>query len=151
MRLLHPWNFPGKSTRVGCHFLLQGIYPTQGLNLGLPHCRQTLYLLSYQGRLYTKLTPYTKINSKWIKKSIYKTINPKTLRGKHRKNTLWHCCGSVIKWCPKLCNSVDCSRPGFSVLHYCLQFAKTHVHWIGDAIQPSHLLLPPSPPAFNLS
>ena len=48
-RLLHPWNFPGKSTGVGCHFLLQGIFPTQGSNLGLPHCRQTLYHLSHQG------------------------------------------------------------------------------------------------------
>ena len=48
-RLLCPWNFPGKSTGVGCHFLLQGIFLTQGSNLGLPHCRQTLYLLSHQG------------------------------------------------------------------------------------------------------
>ena len=39
---------------VGCHFLLQGIFPTQGSNLGLPHCRQTLYCLSYQGsHIYT--------------------------------------------------------------------------------------------------
>ena len=45
-RLLSPWNFPGKSTGVGCQFLLQGIFPTQGLNLGLLHCRQTLYRLS---------------------------------------------------------------------------------------------------------
>ena len=41
--------FPGKSTRVGCHFLLQGIFLTQGSNPGLPHCRQTLYHLNYQG------------------------------------------------------------------------------------------------------
>ena len=41
--------FPGKNTGVGCHFLLQGIFPTQGLNLGLPHCNQTLYHLSHQG------------------------------------------------------------------------------------------------------
>ena len=47
--LLSPWNFPGKSTGVGCHFLLQGIFLTQGSNPGLPHCRQTLYCLSYQG------------------------------------------------------------------------------------------------------
>ena len=40
--LPHPWTFPGKSTGVGCHFLLQGIFPTQGSNRGLPHCRQTL-------------------------------------------------------------------------------------------------------------
>ena len=38
-----PWDSPGKNTGVGCHFLLQGIFPTQGLNLGLLHCRQTLY------------------------------------------------------------------------------------------------------------
>ena len=41
--------FLGKSTGVGCHFLLYGIFPTQGSNPGLPHCRQTLYRLSHQG------------------------------------------------------------------------------------------------------
>ena len=46
---LHPWDFPGKNTGVGCHFLLQGIFPTQGSNPGLPHCRQTFYCLSNQG------------------------------------------------------------------------------------------------------
>ena len=51
-RLLCPWNSPGKNTKVGCHFLLQGIFPTQGFNLGLPHCRQILYHLSYQGSRY---------------------------------------------------------------------------------------------------
>ena len=40
---------PGKNTGVGCHALLQGIFPTQELNPGLPHCRQTLYHLSHQG------------------------------------------------------------------------------------------------------
>ena len=50
-RLLCPWDFPGKNTGVSCHFLFQGIFPTQGLNLGLPHCRQTLYHLSHQGSL----------------------------------------------------------------------------------------------------
>ena len=54
-RLLHPWDFQGKSTGVGCHFLLQGIFPTQGPNPGLSHCRQTLYRLSHQGRIYRKL------------------------------------------------------------------------------------------------
>ena len=49
-RFLRPWDFPGKNTGVGCHFLLQEIFPTQGLNPGLPHCRQTLYRLSHQGR-----------------------------------------------------------------------------------------------------
>ena len=48
-RLLHPWGFPGKNTGVGCRFLLQEIFPMQGSNPGLPHCRQTLYHLSHQG------------------------------------------------------------------------------------------------------
>ena len=40
---------PGTNIRVGCHVLLQGIFPSQGLNPGLPYCRQTLYQLSHQG------------------------------------------------------------------------------------------------------
>ena len=44
-----PRNFPGKNTGVGCHSLLQGIFLTQGLNLGRLHCRQILYQLSHQG------------------------------------------------------------------------------------------------------
>ena len=47
-RLLHPWDFPGKNTGVGCHFILQEIVPTQGLNSGLPHCSQMLYHLNHQ-------------------------------------------------------------------------------------------------------
>ena len=47
-RLLCPWDSPGKNTRVGCHSILQGIFPTQGSNLGLPHCRQILYYLSHR-------------------------------------------------------------------------------------------------------
>ena len=48
-QLLCPWNSPGKSTGVGCHFLLQGIFLSQGSNPGLLHCRQMLYPLSHQG------------------------------------------------------------------------------------------------------
>ena len=44
------WDFAGKSTGVGCHSLLQEIFLTQGLNPGVPHCRQMLYCLSHQGR-----------------------------------------------------------------------------------------------------
>ena len=47
-RFLCPWDFPSKNTRVGCHFLFQEIFPTQGLNPGLPPCRQTLNHLSHQ-------------------------------------------------------------------------------------------------------
>ena len=54
-RFFHPWNFPGKNTGVGCHFLLQTIFPTQGLQPVLPHCRQMLYRLSHQGSHYRGL------------------------------------------------------------------------------------------------
>ena len=51
-RLLCPCDFPGKNTGVGCCFLLQGIFLTQGSNPGLLHCRQILYQLSYEGSSY---------------------------------------------------------------------------------------------------
>ena len=53
--------------------------------------------------------------------------------------------------CPSLCDPMDCSTPGFPVHHQLPELAQTHVHRVGDAIQPSHPLLSSSPPAFNLS
>ena len=50
-----------------------------------------------------------------------------------------------------LCDPMACSTPGFPNLHHLLEFPQTHVHWFGDAIQPSHPLSSPSPPAFKLS
>ena len=58
---------------------------------------------------------------------------------------------SVSQSCPTLWNPMDCSTPGFPVHHQLLEFTQTHVHWISDAIQPSHPLSFPSAPAFNLS
>ena len=57
---------------------------------------------------------------------------------------------SVTQSCLTLCDPMDCSMPGFPVHHQILEHAQTHVHRVGDAIQPSHPLLFPSP-AFNLS
>ena len=62
-RLLCPWDFPGKDTGVGCHFLLQGIIPTHGSNLGLWHWRQILYQLSYKGSPLIHLNKYWKVIS----------------------------------------------------------------------------------------
>ena len=58
---------------------------------------------------------------------------------------------SVAQSCLILFDPMDCSTPGFPVLHQLLELAQTHVHRISDAIQPSHPLSSPSPPAFNLS
>ena len=52
-----------------------------------------------------------------------------------------YCC-SVAQSCPALCDPMNCSVPSFPVLHYLPEFAQTHVHWVGDGIQPSHPLLP---------
>ena len=58
---------------------------------------------------------------------------------------------SVAQSCPALCDRMDCSMPGFPVHHQLSELAQTHVHGVGDAIQPSHPLSSPSPPTFNLS
>ena len=58
---------------------------------------------------------------------------------------------SVTQSCPTLCNPMDCSTPGFPVHHQLQELVQTHVHRFGDAIQSSHPLPSPSPPAFNLS
>ena len=60
-RLLHPWDSPGRNTGMGCHFLPQEIFPTQGSNLGLPYCRQTLYHLSHHGskKMHTRVCKHT--------------------------------------------------------------------------------------------
>ena len=58
---------------------------------------------------------------------------------------------SVAHSCPTLCNPMNCSTPGLPVQHQLLEFTQTHVHPVGDAIQPSHPLSSPSPPASNPS
>ena len=68
--------------------------------------------------------------------------------------TSWFCSvqfRSVIQSCPTLCDPMDCSTSGLPVHCQLWEFTQTHVHWVGDAIQPSHPLLSLSPPALNIS
>ena len=58
---------------------------------------------------------------------------------------------SVAQSCLTLCDPMDCSTPGLHVHHQLLEFTQIRVHWVGDAIQTSHPLSSPSPPAFNIS
>ena len=58
---------------------------------------------------------------------------------------------NAIQSCSTLCNLMNCSIPGFPVLHYLMEFAQTPICWVSDAIEPSHPLSPPSLPAPNLS
>ena len=67
----------------------------------------------------------------------------------HTSMLYLHCCCSLAKSCPTLCDPMDCSLSGFPVLHCLLEFAQIHVHCVDDAIQPSHSLSLPSP-ALNL-
>ena len=71
--------------------------------------------------------------------------------GSSYKKEIITCCCSITQSCPTLCDPMDCSTPGFPVLHHQLEFAQTQVHWVNDAIQPSHPLLSPSSPGFSLS
>ena len=104
---------PGKNSGVGCHALLQGIFPTQKMNLHL------LCLLH------------------WLAGSL----------------PLGHLAqfSSVAQSCPTLCNPMNHSTLGLPVCHQLPEFTQTHVHRVGDATQPIHPLLSPSPPTPNPS
>ena len=95
-----------------CHALLQRIYPTQGSNPHLLHCRQIINPLSHFSSVQFS---------------------------------------SAAQSCPTLCNPMNHSTPGLPVHHKLLESTQTHVHRVGNAIQPSHPLLSPSPPAPNPS
>ena len=53
-----------------------------------------------------------------------------------------YCCSVTAQFCPTLCDPIDCRAPGLPVLHRLPESAQTHAHWVGDAIQPSHPLVP---------
>ena len=91
-RLLCPWDSPGKNAGVGCHALLQGIFPTQELNPGLPYCRQILYSLSHRG---VQLLP----------KSPSPSVLPIFLWGRESQSPFFHFpdeTTSVQRWASKL-------------------------------------------------
>ena len=120
-RLLRPWALPGKSTDVGCHRLLW---------------RQ------FQGTL--KRPKNRQWPNSWKSHHL-----PKTVGMILPLISLWNYFSSVAQSCPILCSSVNCSTPDLPVHHQLPEFTQTHVHWVGDAIQPSHPLSSPSPPAPN--
>ena len=80
--------------------------------------------------------------------AMYKSLSPLL----SIPQVLWICCCcSVTKSCLALCDPMDCSTPGFPVLHHLLEFAQTYVHWVSSAVQLFHPLLPLSSPALSLS
>ena len=108
-----------------------------------------------------QIKPQWDITSHLLRWLLYKKKTKSMLVSTWRIGTLSHCwcchcgkkygcCCSVAQLCPTLCYPMDCSMPGFPVLYQLPELAQTHVHWVGDAIQPSYPLLAPSPPAFCL-
>ena len=100
-----------------------------------------------------KLAPYPEDKERWRQRQ----ISPDWLvAGLISKGTyIWDLSSvqfsSVAHSCPMLCDPMDCSMPGLHVHHQLLKHTQIHVHCDGDAIQPSHPPLSPSPPTFNLS
>ena len=97
---------------------------------------------------------YDFMGSPWVGTTLWKTLS-KNVPPEPFPHS-WHsklccCCCSVSKSRPTLGNPMDCSMPGFPVLHQLLELAQIHVHWVDDAIQLSRPLLSPSPLALNLS
>ena len=93
----------------------------------------------------------------YIKKVDYSLEWMKPAMSGFKRCTLWFFAmfllqfSSVTQSCPILCNTKDCSTPGFPVHHQLLELTQTHVHRVSDAIQLPHPLLPSSPPDLNIS
>ena len=124
-----PWDFPGKNTGVSCHFLFQGIFPIQGLN---PH----LLSPALEGWFFSTSTTWEAPNRGVgkIKKGSTNRLRrfnffKRFIVRKERQALLFPCCCcSVAQSCLTLCDPMNCSMPGFSVLHHLQEFAQTHVH-----------------------
>ena len=147
-------NSPSKNTGMGCHALLQRIFPTQGLNPGLPCCRRILYQPSYQGLKITNSHPFL-IVSAWEQPtrdgSLKDCVDIKMMLWGIESWLCGHQFSSVAQSCPTLCDPINRSMPGLPVHHQLPEFTQTHIHRVSDAIQPSHPLSSHSPPTPNPS
>ena len=100
----------------------------------------------YRGMTRNEILPHA---TTWIN-----ITNMRVIKRHHKKTQMCESTYqfiSVAQSCPTLCDPMDCSMPGFPVHHQLWELTQTHVYWVSDAIQPSHPLLSPSPPVFNLS
>ena len=129
--------FPGKNTGMGRHFLLQGP-ANQPMSPALA------------GRLSNAEPPG---KPEWSSKAIQlmKSSHILSLPTFERMMLFTWPLSSVAQSCPTLCDPTNRSTPGLPVHHQLLEFTQTHVHRVCDAIQPSHPLSSPSPPAPNPS
>ena len=103
-----------------------------------------------RGSVWERVFEDTKQN-RWQAASAGVSLRPLSLLLPRSQLFNGSCFCSVAKSCPTLGDPMDYSMPSFPVLHYLPEFAQTHIHWVGDAIQPCHPLSSPSSAAFNLS
>ena len=137
--------FPRQAYWSGCHFLLQGIFPTQGWNPRLLPWSAVLYHLSRQGIFPTQgwnpcLLPRSAVLYHLSRQGIFPTQgwNPRLLPcsavlyhlSRQGSLVISRCCCSVTQLCPTLCGSVDHSPPSFPVFCCLPVFAQTHVHHV---------------------
>ena len=118
---------PGNNMGVGNRSLLLGIFPTHRSNPGLLHCRWILQHLRDQR------SPYNREDVPLYRLTVSVQFS------------------SVTQSCLTLCDPMNHSTPGLPVHHQLPEFTQTHIHRVSDAIQPSHPLSSPSPPALNPS
>ena len=123
----------------------------QASNPGFLHCRQILYQLSHKGSpriLEWVAYPFSSGSSQFRDWTEVSCIAGGFFTNWATRDSSF---SSVAQLCLNLCDPMNCSTPGFPLRHQLPELAQTHVHWVGDAIQPSHPLSPPSPPALSLS
>ena len=180
-KLLCPWNSPGKDTGVDNHFHLHRISPTKESNPISYIAGRFFNILatreacsSSKGCYGFMLSPSVMSDSLQLmdcslpgssvhgilQASILESVSIPFSRGSSGP-TNWACISliaggffqfsSATQSCPTLCNPMNHSMPGLPVHHQFPEFTQTHVHRVGDAIQPSHPLSSPSPPAPNPS
>ena len=114
-------------TGVGCHALLQGIFPTQGWNL---HLSLSFFFLNLH-----------------LLRLLNWSMDSLPLSDQEKSPCLSSQFSSVTQSCPTLCDPMNRSTLALPVHHQLLELTQTHAQWVGDAIQPSHPLSSPSPPA----
>ena len=136
-RFLCPWDSPGKNTGVSGHFLLQGIFPTQGLNPGLPHCRQILYHLSHQTTRASLMVQWLRFHLPapgisgwgarvWVPSLVrelgsHSTSGPRNQNRKERQRLPW--------WCSEEESACQCRGHRFNPRSRKIPHAKEQLGW----------------------
>ena len=156
-RLPRPWDSPDKNTGVGCHALLKTSKGALFLSPSDDYLRSCPFYTSTK-LCYTKAPSYETLSLApdpncllWRSPVLAqlmargRNLSPPTF------SQLSVQFSSVAQSCRTLCNPMNRSTPGFPVHHQLPEFTQTHVHRVSDAIQPSHPLSSPSPPAPNPS